>query len=101
MYSTDSIRNTKKVKLCSKFSVKTPSNVNEVGSIFFFRCFNVFTVNFEQVNVCLDNGCLVKFFKTHFKSLAEMNTFGWCKNRHLLRFKCRLPPGVRIENFKG
>ena len=60
--------------------------------MFFLHCFSVFTANFEQVNVYLDNCCIVKFFKTHLKSLAKMNTFG---------LKYRHPLGVRIENFKG
>ena len=55
--------------------------------MFFLCCFGVFTVNFEQVNVFLYNCCIVKFFKTHLKSLAKTSTFGWCKNRHLLRIK--------------
>ena len=68
--------------------------------MFFLCCFSVFTVNFEQVNVCLDNCCIVKSFKTHLKSLAKTNSFGWCKNRHLLRIKISTPTGVRLENFK-
>ena len=64
---------------------KDSKKLNEVALMFFLRCFIVFTVNFEQVNVCLDSCCVVKFFKTHFKSLAKMNTFSWCKNRYLSR----------------
>ena len=55
--------------------------------MFFLCCFSVLTVNFEQVNVCLDICCIVNFFKTHLNSLAKMNTFDWCKNRYLLRIK--------------
>ena len=53
--------------------------------MFFLRCFSAFTVNFEQAIVRLDNCSIVKFFKTHLKHLARMNTFGWCTNRCLLR----------------
>ena len=60
--------------------------------MFFLHCFNVFIVNFE-VNVCLDNCCIVKFFKTYLKSLAKVNTFGWCKNRYLLRIEIATPTG--------
>ena len=55
--------------------------------MFFLRCFSVFIVNFEQANVCLDNCCIANSFKTYLKSLAKMNTFGWCENRCLLRIK--------------
>ena len=44
--------------------------------MFFLHCFSAFTVNFEQVNVCLDNCCIVKFFKTHLKSLAKNEYLG-------------------------
>ena len=67
--------------------------------MFVLRCFSVFTVNFEQVNVCLDNCCIVKFFKTPLKSLTKMNTFGWCKNRYLLRIKISTPTGSQNREF--
>ena len=67
--------------------------------MFFLCCYSVFAVNFEQVNVCLNNGCIVKFFKTHIKSLAKTNTFGWCKNRYLLRIKISTPTGSQIREF--
>ena len=51
--------------------------------MFFLHCFSAFIVNFEHVNVCLDNCCIVMFFKTHLKSLAKMNSLGWCKNIRL------------------
>ena len=60
--------------------------------MFLLRCFSVvFFVNFEQVNVCLDNCCIAKPFKTYLKSLAKINTFGWCKSRYLLRIKIATP----------
>ena len=46
--------------------------LNEVALMFFLRCFSVFIVIFEQVNVCLDNCCITKSFKTYLKSLAKM-----------------------------
>ena len=67
--------------------------------MFFLRSFSVFIVNLEQVNVCLDNCCIVKFFKSHLKSLDKMNTFGWCKNRYLLRIKIATPSGNRNREF--
>ena len=67
--------------------------------MFFQRCFSVFIVNFEQVSVCLDNCCIVKFFKTHLKSLAKMNTFVWCKSRCLLRIKISTPTGSQNREF--
>ena len=35
--------------------------------MFFLCCFSVFIVNFEQVNVCLDNCYTAKFFNTFKK----------------------------------
>ena len=69
--------------------------------MFFLRCFSVFIVNFEQVNVnvCLDNCCIAKSFKTYLKSLAKMNTFAWCKNRYLLRIKIATPTGSQNREF--
>ena len=67
--------------------------------MFFLRCFSVFIVNFEKVSVCLDNCCIVKFFKTHLKSLAKMNTFRWSKNRYLLRIKIATPTGSHDKEF--
>ena len=43
--------------------------------MFFLHCFSVFIVNFELVNVCLDNCCTAEFFKTHLKGL-KMNRAG-------------------------
>ena len=43
----------------------TLRNVNEVALMFFLRCFSVFIVNFEQVNVCRDNCCIAESFKTY------------------------------------
>ena len=65
----------------------------------FLRCFSVFIVNFEQVNFCLDNFCIAKSFKIHLKSLAKMNTFGWRKNRYLLRIKIATPTGSQNREF--
>ena len=56
--------------------MKTLRNVNKVALMFFLRCFKVFIVNFEHVNVCLDNCCAAKSCKPYLKSLAKMNTFG-------------------------
>ena len=67
--------------------------------MFFLRCFSVFSVNFEQINVFLNNCCIVKFFKTHLKSLAKMNTFGWCKTRYLLRIEISTPTGSQDRGF--
>ena len=67
--------------------------------MFFLRCFSVFVVNFEQVNVCLDNCCIAKSFKTYLKSLTKMNTFGLCKNRYLLRTKIATPTGSQNRKF--
>ena len=47
--------------------------------MFFLPCICVFTVDFEQVNVSLDNCCIVKLFKIYLKILPKMNTFGKCK----------------------
>ena len=38
--------------------------------MFFLPCFSVFIVNFEQVNVYLDNCCIAKSFKTYFKKFS-------------------------------
>ena len=67
--------------------------------MFFLHCSSVFIVNFEQVKVCLDNCYIVKFSKTHLKRLAKMNTFGWCKNRYLLRIKIAAPTGSQNREF--
>ena len=67
--------------------------------MFFLSCFSVFIVDFEQVNVCLDNCYLAKSFKTYLKSLAKMNTFGWCKNRYLSRIKIATPAGSQNREF--
>ena len=67
--------------------------------MFPLRCFSVFIVNFEQVNVCPDNCCIVKFFKTHLKSLAKMNILFRVKVGFYQGLKYRLPTGVIIENF--
>ena len=61
--------------------------------MFFLHCFSVFIVKFKQVNVCLDNCCIAKSFKTQLKSLAKMNTFGWCQNRYLFRIKVATSTG--------
>ena len=79
--------------------MKTLGNVNEIALMFSLCCFNIFIVNFEQVNVFLDNCFIVKFFKTHLKSLAKMNTFGWCKNRYLLRIKISTPTESQNREF--
>ena len=42
----------------------------------FLRCFSVFIVNFEHVNVCLDSCCIAKSSKTYLKSLAK-NEYFW------------------------
>ena len=39
--------------------------------MFFLCCFSVFVVNFEHVDLCLDNCCIAKFPKTYLKSLAK------------------------------
>ena len=67
--------------------------------MFFLRCFNVFIVNFEQVNVCLGNCCIAKSFKTYLKSLARNNTFGWCQNRYLLRIRTATLAGSQNRAF--
>ena len=54
--------------------------------MFFLGCFSVFIVNFEHVNVSLDNSCIPKSFKTYLKSLAK-NEYSCCQNRYLLRIK--------------
>ena len=59
--------------------------------MFFLRCFSVFIVNFEQVNVYPDNCCIAKFVKTHLKSLAKMNT--------LLRIKISTPTRSQNREF--
>ena len=56
--------------------MKTLRNVNEVALIFFSCFFSVFIVNFEHVNVCLDNCCIAKLSKTYLKSLAK-NEYFW------------------------
>ena len=63
----------------------------------FLLCFNVFIVDFEQINVCLENCCKAKFFnKTHLKSLAKTNTFVWgC----LLKIKISIPTGSQNRDF--
>ena len=71
----------------------------EVALIVFLCCFTVFTVKLEQVNVCQDNCCIVKFFKTYLKVLTKMNTFGWCKNRYLLKIKMSTPTESRNREF--
>ena len=65
----------------------------------FLCCFSVFIVNFEQTNVCLDNCCITKPFKTYLKSLAKMNTFSLCKNRYLLRIKITTLTGSQNRKF--
>ena len=67
--------------------------------MFFLCCFSVFIVNSEQVNVCPDNCCIAKSFKTYLKSLARMNTFGRCKNMYLLRIKIATPTGSQNRGF--
>ena len=61
--------------------------------MFLLHCFSFFIINFEHVNFCLDNCCVVKSFKTYLKSLAKMNTFGWCQNMYLLRIRIATPTG--------
>ena len=58
--------------------------------MFFLRGFSVFIVNFEQVNVFLENCCTVKFFKTHLKSLAQTNAFVW---KCFLKIRILTPTG--------
>ena len=67
---TDRIRNTRNYELCSKLPIKALRNVNEFALMLFLCCFCVFTVNFEHVNVFLDNCCITKSSKTYLKSLA-------------------------------
>ena len=65
--------------------------------MFFLHCFSVFIVDFEQVNVCLDDCCTAKFFnKTRLKSLAETNTFVW---RCLLKIKISTATGSQNRDF--
>ena len=77
---TDSIRNTrKKQELCSKLTIKTLRNVNEVALMFFLSCFSVFIVNFEYIFwFCFS---LLALNKVRLK----MITFGSNQNRYLLR----------------
>ena len=82
--------------LCSKLSIKTLGNLNEFTLMFFLCCFSVFIVNLEQVNVCLDNCCTAKFFKTNLKSLAKTNTFVW---KCLLKIKISTPTGSQNREF--
>ena len=79
------MRNTKKVIIVFKVINKDTKKPKSCCFYVLLRCFCVFIVNFEQVDVCLDNCCKVKFFKTHLKSLAKMNTVGWCKNRYFVK----------------
>ena len=56
-------------------------------------------VDFEHVNVCLDNYCIAKSSKTYLISSAKMNTSGWCENMYVLRIKIGTPAGSQNRGF--